>query len=366
MQRTQGPAASGRMSRAHCALQARFLNYFSNSSISFTRTTIDVTGHGVFRGLVKPETVTALNHEARGIPADQFTSIFNNLDHKDASVSRKRGMSKALEAGQCVSQAIFQFLQKRALIATKWHDLVLARYSVYLRSEPGATRQTPHTDFDPSRMSTIVEGQPEYRLAKSFSVMVVLQKTKLYFVNAEGAEVPESLEAGDVVVWFGDVDHCGAEWTTPEAEDAHQTFGDSHNYRLFSYVPSFYKPEWLVPWVVCSRNRALLQAVSDKFAIDNNLFDATDPDKGKFCPDIFKKYLRYGAKMYFFSDAAYSLGIDSFRMLPPGQRRLPGQVQVNVSGAPCPHFLNVSAEFYETLAWAKSEVECQLQQLKRN
>jgi hypothetical protein len=32
--------------------------------------------------------------------------------------------------------------------------------------------------------------------------MVVLQKTKLYFVNAEGAEVPESLEAKS---WDGQV-----------------------------------------------------------------------------------------------------------------------------------------------------------------
>jgi hypothetical protein len=61
-----------------------------------------------------------MKREARGIPADQFTSIFNNLDDKDASVSRKRGMSKALEAGQCVSQAIFQFLKKYIYECCTW------------------------------------------------------------------------------------------------------------------------------------------------------------------------------------------------------------------------------------------------------
>lgn len=359
MKYTSGPAKSGRISGAHSVLQDRFLHCFTNAAISATRTEMEFTGHGVFRGLVKQETVANLRQEAGSIIPTKFTNIFNNLDE---SISRKRGMSKALGVGQSVNRAIFEFLSRRALIATKWHDLELARYSVYLRSEAGATRQTPHTDFDPSKMSTIVEGQPEYGLAKS---LTVLQPTKLYFVNAEGVQVPEVLTAGDVVVWFGDVDHCGAEWTDIEAAEASQTFGDSLNFRLFSYVPSSYKPEFLVPWLVRSENRKFLTQVDDQFAIDHNLFDKTDPDKADYCPATFQNYLRYGANMYVFNEAAYSLGIDSFRMRPLDKRRLPRQVEANASGAPCPHFPNVRAEFYETDAWPKTEVNKQLQQLKR-
>jgi len=49
-------------------------------------------------------------------------------------------------------------------------------------------------------MSKVVESQPEYELAKSFSVMTVLQPTKLYFVDAQGVQIAENLDAVDVVV----------------------------------------------------------------------------------------------------------------------------------------------------------------------
>ena len=364
-----GPAKSGRFSAAHSAFQDKYLRYFESTAISSTRTEIMLSGHGVFRGLVKPETVANLRREASGIPAKKFTAIFNNIvDGTDPGCQRKRGMSKAPAEGHAVNQAIFEFLSRRALIATKWHDLELARYSVYLRSESGALRQTPHTDFDPSKMSKTVEDQPEYGLAKSFSIMTVLQPTKLYFVDAEGVEVPEILEAGDVVVWFGDVDHRGAEWPAAEAANSFATFGDSHNYRLFSYVPSSYKPEFLIPWIVCQKNRKMLKnlLVDDEFATSQNLFDKTDPDKDLFRPDIFRQYLRYGANIYLFNDVAYSLGIDSFCMRPAHQRRLPRKVELNVSDKRCPHFPNVRAEFYQTKAYSESAVTCQLRQLIRN
>ena len=362
-----GPAKSGRISAAHSAFQDKYLRYFESAAISSTRTEIMFSGHGVFRGLVKPETVANLRCEAIGIPATQFRAIFNNIEEDIVpGCQRKRSMSKAPAVGHAVNKAIFEFLSRRALIATKWHDLELARYSVYLRSESGAMRQTPHTDFDPSKMSKTVEDQPEYGLAKSFSVMTVLQPTKLYFVDAEGVQVPEILEAGDVVVWFGDVDHCGAEWTEAEAANSFATFGDSHNYRLFSYVPSCYKPEFLIPWIVCQRNRKLLTLVDDGFATSQDLFEQTDPDKDAFRINIFRQYLRYGANIYLFNDVAYSLGIDSFSMRPAHQRRLPRKVESNVSGKPCPHFPNVRAEFYETKAYSASAVTCQFRQLKRN
>ncbi len=91
-------------------------------------------------------------------------------------------------------------------------------------------------------------------MAKSFSIMIALQATKLYFVDANGILVAEILTAVDVVVFAGDVDHCGAEWNVASGKDAFQAFGDRFNYRLFSYVPSCYKPEFLVPWIVNSKN----------------------------------------------------------------------------------------------------------------
>ena len=291
-----------------------------------------------------------------------FEPIFNEVDK---SVSMRR-MCKAGTLGHNVNHAIMEFLQTRALIATKWHNIELARYSVYLRSAPGLKHQTPHTDFDPAEMSEVWSGQPEYEMAKSFSLMTVLQATKLYFVDADGKLVSENLTAGDVVVFAGDTDHCGAEWDRASGQVAFEAFEDRFNYRLFSYVPSCYKPEFLVPWIVNTKNSGLLTAISDEAAEAADLFEETDPDKKKFRVDTFKKHLRYGGTMYHFSEQAYVLGIDTFPMRDPAQRRLPIQVPRNDSGAPCPHFPNAHVDFFATDACSTNLIRSQLQQLKRN
>ena len=77
-------------------------------------------------------------------------------------------------------------------------------------------------------------------------------------------------------------DHCGAEWSTLDGRDATTTFGNPNNYRLFCYVPSCYKVEFLVPWIVCDRNKEYLVQVDEKDAVKQNLFDKTDPEKRDF------------------------------------------------------------------------------------
>ncbi len=361
---------SGRISRAHSQLQQQHLNYIDARAISDTRAKFVYSGHCVFKGLVKSDIALAIRKEASMTEPSCFESIFND---PDKSTSMRR-MCKAGILGHNVNRAIMEFLRTRALIATKWHNIELGRYSVYLRSAPGLKAQTPHTDFDPAEMCKVWSGQPEFEMAKSFSIMVALQATRLYFVDANGILVPENLTAGDVVVFAGDVDHCGAEWNFASGKDAYQAFGDRFNYRLFSYVPSCYKPEFLVPWIVNSKNSALLTAISDEAAQADDLFERTDPDKAKFSPDLFKKYLRYGGTMYYFSEQAYVLGIDTFPTRDPAQRRLPKQVIRNESGAPCPHLSNVSTKFFATdglvvgtqPACPEKVIQSQLQQLRRN
>ena len=109
-------------------------------------------------------------------------------------------MSKAPYLGQQVMQTVFRFLKERALIATKWHRLELGRHASVLRSEPGALRQTEHTDFDTSKLAPAIEAEPVFNMAKSFSVMVVLQPTKLYFIDRNGTPVAENMSGGDVAV----------------------------------------------------------------------------------------------------------------------------------------------------------------------
>ena len=90
--------------------------------------------------------------------------IFNEVD----KLTSLRSMCRAGDLGHRVNGAVIEFLRTRALIATKWHNIELARYSVFLRSEPGCVRQSPHTDFDPSKMSKVWLKQHEYEIAKSF------------------------------------------------------------------------------------------------------------------------------------------------------------------------------------------------------
>jgi hypothetical protein len=300
------------------------------------------------------------------MPKPGFESIFNEVD----KLTSLRSMCRAGELGHRVNGAVIEFLRTRALIATKWHNMELARYSVFLRSEPGCVRQSPHTDFDPSKMSQVWLRQHEYEIAKSFSFMTVLQATKLYFVDACGNLVAEDMTAGDVVVWPGDTDHCGAEWTETEGDDAFAAFQDRFNYRLFSYVPSFYKPEFLVPWIVNDKNERLLRSkrINDDEARKRDLFDKTDPDKAKFCIDTFKKHLRYGAHIFEFDHRAYVLGLDSFPMRQLDERKSLTQVARNDSGAPCPHLLNARAEYFyfEDDSVLPERIQSQLQQLRKN
>ena len=347
---------AGRSSAAHSALQMEHLNYLKNKAVTGPRADFMYTGHGVFRGLVTVDTVASLRAEATAI--EEWSGIFNK-----GSTTKTRRMSKAPDLGPQVNRAIFEFLQTRAILATKWHDLDLSRHSSYLRSEPGTPRQTAHTDFDPSRMADAVERQPEFQIAKSFSVMTILQPTRLYFVDQNGEYVPEDMSAGDVVVFAGDVDHCGAEWSTLDGRDATTTFGNPNNYRLFCYVPSFYKVEFLVPWIVCDRNKEYLVQVDEKDAVKQNLFDKTDPEKRDFCPETFKKYLRYGTQMFHYNDNAYFNGIDTFPMRKLADRRLPRNVEKVHEAQPCPHFAGARAEFF---AMEERLFQHQLKQLKQN
>ncbi len=71
-----------------------------------------------------------------------------------------------------VYNEVFTFLQTRALIATKWHRLDLARHAVVLANVTCFARQLPHTDF---KIIDFVDFDPEIRCSQSFSSMVVLQ-----------------------------------------------------------------------------------------------------------------------------------------------------------------------------------------------
>jgi hypothetical protein len=320
--------------------------------------------------LVNADTVASLRAEATTIEEENWSGIFNK-----GAKTKSRRMSKAPDLGPKVNRAIFEFLQTRALLATKWHNLALSRHSSYLRSEPGTPRQTGHTDFDPTRMADAVERQPEFQIAKSFPVMTILQPTKLYFVDHNGEHVAEVMTAGDVIVFAGDVDHCGAEWSKVDGRDAATTFGNPNNYRLFCYVPSFYKVEFLVPWIVCDRNKEHLVQVDEKDAVNLNLFEKTDPEKKVFCPETFMKYLRYGSQLFYYNDLSYFNGIDTFPTKKKlADRRLPQKVEQVHLGQPCPHFAGVRAEWFamedrsnlQLFQRQLKQLELTLKQLKQN
>lgn len=277
-------AKRGRVSSSHSGKQETFLNYLHWDDISGARPEFDCMRRCLFKSLVKQDTVTSLRKAAHGLP---YTAIFNKGD-----ASRKRQVSTAPNQGQQVMEAIFEFLQTRALIATKWHSIKLARHASFLRSETGACQQTPHTDFEPIEFSKPIADHPETDISRPFAVIVALQDgTQLYFADAEGKLLPIVMSAGDVLVFAGDADHCGAEWTNEESRVSSQTLGDTNNYRLFSYVPSHYRPEFLVPWIVCPENRSLLHKVSTDTVTRLKLHDAFDPDMQLFDNDRFQKYL---------------------------------------------------------------------------
>lgn len=353
-------AQIGRKSMAYSSVQQDYLNYLTNQVVSDTRAEFVFRGHGVFRKLVNATTVANLRVEVKAVEDKDWSSIFNNN-----GLNKKRSMCKAPQLGPKVNGAIFEFLQTRALIATKWHKLALARHSSYLCSEPGAPRQKVHTDFDPSRMAKAVEDQPEFHIAKSFSVMTVLQPTKLYFADENGKLVPECMEAGDVVVFAGDTDHCGAEWSKKDGLDAFASFQDCNNYRLFCYVPSFYKVEYLVPWILREKNKDYLSEVAESVVVKTNLLDKMDPEKGVFQQHIFDQYLKYGGRVFHYNDKAYFYGIDTFPMR-KCNRRLPQKVEQVYTEQACPHFAGVRADFFADAEDRpqRQKVQHQLNQLK--
>ncbi len=56
---------------------------------------------------------------------------------------------------------------------------------------------------------------------------------EIFFVDEKEKLVPECMEAGDVLAFAGDTDHCGAEWSKQGGHDAVASFQDCINYRLF-------------------------------------------------------------------------------------------------------------------------------------
>jgi hypothetical protein len=194
-------------------------------------------GHGVFRGLVPESLCAKVRNAARSLPSEGWQQIFN-AKHQTQS---GRQMAQAPPVGQRVMDEVFSFFQTRALIATKWHRLDLARHVVVLANRTRLARQQPHTDFE---IINFKDCDPEIRCSQSFSTMVVLQPTTVYFRNVDGVMVPVRI----CLVFRGDAVHCGAEWTVADQRAALVTFGDNCNFRLFSYVPSWRKVEFLVVW----------------------------------------------------------------------------------------------------------------------
>jgi hypothetical protein len=344
---------AGRVSASHDDSQAKLLNYLTCGQISGFRSEFKFSGRCVFKKLVNNSIVQSLRSRIAAHKKD-WIPIFN-----DGDISSKRKMSKAPALGQRVMQTIFEFLKKRALLATKWHRLELGRHASVLRSEPGTEQQTSHTDFDTSKFAAAIQAESGFNMAKSFSVMVVLQPTKLYFIDSNGRPVAEEMNAGDVAVWAGDQDHCGAEWTKVEGEQAFGDFGDHNNYRLFSYVPSHYLPEFLVPWTVNDKNEMHLVEVIEPASA---LFDQIDPDHDLFSPPTFQKYLRFSAKIYHYNDIAFYYGLDSFPMREHQHRRL----QVAAPNRPglCAH-VDDKSEWFAVEKADRDVVQKQLDQLRK-
>lgn len=265
-------------------------------------------------------------------------------------------MAQAPPVGQGVVNEVFAFLQTRALIATKWHRLDLARHAVVLGNMTRLQRQTPHTDFE---IIEFADFSPEIRYSQSFSFMVVLQPTKVYFRNVAGVLIPEHMNAGDVLVFRGDAVHCGAEWTEEDQLQAVKEFGDGFNFRLFSYVPSWRKVEFLIVWKPPHRFLSTLVSLPSSKTTDK-VFTRMDPELDDFDPKIFQAHLKYADKVYRFNQLAYYDGIESFPAKRTNRYAIDCTTLFENESESCPHFTGDRAD------WFQSETATlQLKQLRR-
>ncbi len=79
-------------------------------------------------------------------------------------------------------------------------------------------------------------------------------------------------------MFAGDTDKGGAEWSKKDGHDAFASFQDCNKYRMFCYVPLFYKEEFLVPWILRERNKDHLAEVAESVVVKTNLLDKMDPE----------------------------------------------------------------------------------------
>ena len=335
------------------AAQCPSLTNLPCHEISRVRSAFKCCGHGVFRGLVPSRLCTEVREAARGLPSEGWQQIFNAKNQTQSG----RQMAQAPPMGQSVVNEVFAFLQTRALIATKWHRLDLARHAVVLGNMTRLQRQRPHTDFE---IIEFADFSPEIKYCQSFSIMVVLQRTTVYFRNVAGLLVPEVMEAGDVLVFRGDAVHCGAEWTESDQLAAMSEVGDNFNFRLFSYVPSWRKVEFLIVWKPTQRFLSSLVSLQPSKKTDT-VFTNMDPELDAFDPVTFQAHMKYADKVYQFDQAAYYDGIESF----PAKKTNTYAVDYatlfeNVSEPHCLHFADDRADWFQS-----STAYSQLQQLRR-
>jgi hypothetical protein len=98
--------------------------------------------------------------------------------------------------------------------------------------------------------------------------------------------------AGDVLVFRGDAVHCGAELTERDQNDAFSKFGDNFNFRLFSYVPSWWQVEFLVMWKPTNRFLSIFDALTPSKQTDK-VFNAMNPELEGFDMEVFWALLKY-------------------------------------------------------------------------
>ena len=345
--------ANGGGRKSITAAQCSSLTNLPCHEISKVRSEIKHCGYGVFRRLVPSTLCTEVRNAARDLPDEGWQQIFNAKNQTQSG----RQMAQAPPVGQSVVNEVFAFLQTRALIATKWHKLDLARHAVVLGNMTELQRQQPHTDFE---IIDFVDVSPEIKNAQSFSIMVILQRTTVYFRNVAGELVPEVMEAGDVLVFRGDAVHCGAEWTASDQLAAMSKFNDNCNFRLFSYVPSWRKVEFLIVWKPTPRFLSSLVSLKPSKKTDK-VFTAMDPELSGFQPETFLAHMRYADKVYLFNQAAYYDGIETF----PAKKTNRYVVDCatlfeNVSTPRCSHFMDDRVDWFQS-----PTASSQLRQLRR-